>query len=75
MNFNEMRKALKNKLAKPEIDNLKEGIIQHKKYYNKSNEYSIQKENERLADEILNWNTGGWKKNGRYKQPVKHKLY
>jgi hypothetical protein len=27
------------------------------------------------ADDIKDWNNGGFKSNGKYKQPVKHKLY
>ena len=75
MNFEEMKKALRTKLAEPQVKELKKAVETHKKNYNKNGSYSVNKENERLASEIKSWNAGGWKKNGRYKQPVKHKLY
>ncbi len=75
MNFNEMRIALKNRLAEPQVKELKQAVETHKKYYNPDGSYSVYKENQRLASDIKNWNSGGWKNNGKYKQPVKHKLF
>ena len=36
---------------------------------------SIYKKNPEYETEIKNWNSGGFYKGGKYKQPIKHRLY
>lgn len=86
MTFDEMRKQLLKQLAVEEkqakekaeqkkIQFLKRKVERHNELFNKNNSYSVLKENDRMKSEFKSWNSSGWKQNGSYKQPIKHKLY